>query len=70
VTNFILSARTVAGYLLELCGAADFAASIRGLAAGAAEFAHETDESFDGFEGDGVVEGDAHAAEVLLFDLA
>jgi hypothetical protein len=34
---------------------------------GALEFAQETDE---GFEGDGVVERDAHAAEVLLFDLA
>jgi hypothetical protein len=67
VTNFILSARTVAGYLPELCGAADFAASIRGLPVGALEFAQEADE---GFEGDGIIEGDAHAAEVLLLDLA
>jgi hypothetical protein len=37
------------------------------LSVGALKFVHETDESF---EGDGIIEGDAHAAEVLLFDLA
>src|SRR5229473_3606847 len=31
-------------------------------AAGAMKFAHETRERFDGFEGDGVVERDAHAS--------
>src|ERR1700686_2954943 len=34
----------------------------RGLAAGALEFAHESGQGLDGFESDGVVKGDAHAA--------
>src|SRR5258708_40233394 len=33
------------------------------LTAAALEFAHETGEGFDGFEGDGVVERHAHAAD-------
>src|ERR1700676_2335091 len=38
------------------------ALDVRGSAAGALEFAHEGGQRMNGFEGDGVVEGDAHAA--------
>jgi hypothetical protein len=34
----------------------------RGSASGALKFAHEGGQGLDGFEGDGVIEGDAHAA--------